>query len=98
MPVPEDRLVPVRQYLAQAFAGWELADQWDGQREAHSFRLTRHQSPVHLLKVSRELLEDNQPAEITLILQHHGVAQALAQTPQHRVLLTNQGLSALPPP
>lgn len=98
MPVPEERLEPVRNYLRLAFPQWELADQWDGQHEAHSFRLTRHRDPVHLLKVSREFLDDHQPAEIAAIIEQRRVANALRHSAQHRVLLTNAGLAELPPP
>ena len=97
MPVAEERLAPIRQYLAQAFPDWELADQWDGNREAHTFRLEKHREPIHLLKVSRELLDDNQPAEIAAIIAGRGVADALRQFPTHRLLLTTRGLSDLGP-
>jgi len=97
MPVPEERLEPIREYLRHAFPQWELADQWDGHHEAHSFRLTRAGNPVHLLKVSREFLEDNEPAEIAAITEGRGVAAVLRQAAQHRVLLTNNGIAELPP-
>jgi hypothetical protein len=98
MPVAEERLEPVRNYLRNAFPNWELADQWDGHREAHSFRLILHGEPVHLLKVSREFFEDSELAEIALIIEQRGVANALRHSAEHRVLLTNAGLSELPPP
>ena len=87
----------MRRYLRAAFADWELADQWDWAREAHSFRLVSHQQPVHLLKVSRELLDDNEPARISAILAASSVAAALRATPGHRLLLTSDGLSELDP-
>jgi hypothetical protein len=95
MPVPEERLEPVREYLREAFPDWELADQGDGIRGAHTFRLTGQNALVHVLKVSRELLDDNQPAEISAILAHRGVAQALRDVADHRLLLTSHGLSRL---
>ena len=97
MPIPEERLEAVRNYLREAFPGCELSDQADGIRGAHSFRLTRQGSPAHMLKVSRELLEDNQPAQISAILAHRAAAQALRDAADHRLLLTSHGLSRLAP-
>ena len=98
MPVPEERLASVRAYLQHEFEDWNLADQWDGNTQSHAFRLTKHGEPVHLLKVSREFLEDNQPAEIAAAVAHWNAAGALRAALQHRVLMTSNGLQLLPPP
>jgi hypothetical protein len=98
MPVAEEGLEPVREYLRQTFPDWELADQWDGHREAHSFRLTKPRQPVHLIEVSRELLDDNQPAQISAILAARGISQALRAAASHRLLLTSHVLEEMGPP
>ena len=94
-PVSEERLEPVRAYLRQAFPDWELADQWDGDLEAHSFRLYRHREPVHLLKVSRNVLDDNRPEELSAMLGNRNTAQALRQAQAHRLILTSNGLAPI---
>lgn len=94
-PVPEERLERVRVYLRQAFPDWELADRWDGDHECHAFRLTKHREPVHLLRVSRTVLDDNQPEELSVLLAARGVINALREVEHHRLLLTTHGLVSI---
>jgi hypothetical protein len=97
MPIAQERIQAVRAYLEQAFPDWELADRWDGNHECHTFRLTRRQEDVHLLRVSRNVLDDNEPHTIAAILVGSGVAYALRHSAHHRLLLASHGLVELGP-
>lgn len=94
-PVREEKLEPARAYLRLSFQDWELEDRWDWEREANTYRLYRHRQPIYLLKVSRELLDDNLPAQITAILEQSRVAEAMQQAEGHRILLTSNGMQAI---
>ena len=85
----------VRSHLQQAFPDWRLDERWDSARATHTFRLTKHREPVHLLKVSREVLGDNRPNDLAAILKHQQVAQALRQADKHRLLLCSRGVEAI---
>jgi len=92
--IPEERLAPIRSYLRAAFPDWELAERWDGDHEAHAFRLTKCHEPVHLLRVSRNVLDDNEPDQLAALVAQRGVAQALRNTDGHHILLTTHGLES----
>lgn len=93
--ISEERLEAVRQYLHRVFPDWLLAERWDGDREAHSFLLKKAREPVHLLKVSRAVLDDCAPRKILGLLEGHHVADALRRAQSHRLLLTARGLDPI---
>jgi hypothetical protein len=90
--VAKDRLDAVRTYLHQVFPDWALAESWDDDREAQTFMLKKPREPLHLLKVSRALLEHCAPAKLSGMLEGHQVASALRKAERHRLLLTQRGL------
>ncbi len=93
--IAEERLDAVRKYLHQVFPDWALAERWDGEHEAHSFLLKKAREPVHLLKVSRALLDDNGPRKLAGLLEGRQVAHALRKAEKHRLLLTERGLDPI---
>jgi len=88
----KERLDAVRGYLREVFSGWALAESWDGEREAQNFLLKKPREPLHLLKVSRSVLDQCEPAKLAGLLQGYQVASALRKADKHRLLLTQRGL------
>jgi hypothetical protein len=93
--IAEERLEAVRRYLHEVFPDWALAERWDGEHEAHSFLLKKPREPVHLLKVSRTVLDDCGPRKLVGLLEGHQVASALRKAEKHRLLLTQRGLDPI---
>ncbi|MGE3162554.1 MAG: hypothetical protein AB7K53_11020 [Burkholderiales bacterium] len=93
--VAEDRLEAVRRYLHDVFPDWALAEGWDGEHEAHTFLLKKPHEPLHLLKVSRTVLDDFGPRKLAGLLEDRQVARALRKAEKHRVLLTARGLDPI---
>jgi hypothetical protein len=90
--VAKERLDAVRKYLQQVFPGWALAESWDDDREAQTFMLKKPRESLHLLKVSRAVLELHPPAKLSSVLEGHQVASALRKADKHRLMLTQRGL------
>lgn len=90
--VPKERLDAVRDYLHRVFPDWALADSWDGDREAQTFLLKKPREPLHLLKVSRALLEHCAPEKLSGLLEGHHVDRELRKADKHRLILTQRGL------
>jgi hypothetical protein len=90
--VAKERLDAVRKYLQQVFPDWALAESWDDDREAQTFMLKKPRESLHLLKVSRAVLEHYPPAELSTVLEGHQVASALRKADKHRLMLTQRGL------
>lgn len=93
--IAEERLETVRRYLHQVFPDWALAERWDGDHEAHTFLLKKPREPVHLLKVSRAVLDDLGPRKLAGLLEGRQVASALRNAEKHRLLLTVGGLDPI---
>jgi hypothetical protein len=93
--IAEERLEAVRRYLHEVFPDWALAERWDGEHEAHSFLLKKPREPVHLLKVSRTVLDDCGPRKLVGLLEGHQVASALRKAEKHRLLLSQRGLDLI---
>ena len=93
--IAEERLEAVRRYLQQVFPDWALAERWDSDHEAHSFLLKKPREPVHLLKVSRAVLDDCGPGKLAGLLEAQKVAHALREARTHRLLLTERGLDPI---
>ena len=93
--VARDRLEAVRRYLQEVFPDWALADSWDDDREAQTFMLKKPRESLHLLKVSRAVLEQHPPSKLSTMLEGHQVASALRKAVKHRLILTQRGLLLL---
>jgi len=93
--IAEERLEAVRRYLHQVFPDWALAERWDDEHEAHSFLLKKPHEPVHLLKVSRTVLDDCGPRRLAGLLEGQQVASALRKAEKHRLLLSRRGLDPI---
>jgi len=93
--VAKDRLDAVRNYLHEVFPDWALAESWDDDREAQNFLLKKPSEPLHLLKVSRAVLDDCGPRKLAGLLQGRQVANALRKAEKHRLLLTERGLDLI---
>jgi hypothetical protein len=93
--VGKDRLDAVRRYLQRVFPDWALAESWDDDREAQTFMLKKPREPLHLLKVSRAVLEHTEPGKLSTMLEGHQVASALRKADKHRLILTQRGLIQL---
>jgi hypothetical protein len=93
--IAEERLEAVRKYLHDVFPDWALAERWDGDHEAHSFLLKKPREPVHLLKVSRTVLDGFGPRKLAGLLEDRQVARALRKAEKHRLLLTARGLDPI---
>jgi hypothetical protein len=93
--VAKDRLDAVRKYLQDVFPGWALAERWDDDHEAQTFLLKKPRESLHLLKVSRAVLEHYPPAKLPTVLEGHQVASALKKADRHRLLLTQRGLQQI---
>jgi len=90
--VAKDRLDAVRRYLQEVFPDWALAESWDDDREAQTFMLKKPRESLHLLKVSRSVLEHYTPSRLSTVLEGHQVASALRKADKHRLMLTQRGL------
>jgi hypothetical protein len=90
--VAKERLDAVRKYLQDVFPGWALAERWDDDHEAQTFMLKKPRESLHLLKVSRAVLEQHPPARLPTVLESHQVASALKKADKHRLILTQRGL------
>jgi hypothetical protein len=93
--IAKERLDAVRKYLHEVFPDWALAERWDDDREAHTFLLKKSSEPVHLLKVSRAVLDDCGPRKLAGLLEGHQVAYALRKAEKHRLMLTARGLDPI---
>jgi hypothetical protein len=93
--IAEERLDAVREYLHRVFPDWALAERWDGDHEAHTFLLKKPREPVHLLKVSRAVLDDFGPRKLAGLLEGRQVANALRNAEKHRLMLTARGLDPI---
>jgi hypothetical protein len=93
--ISKERLDAVREYLRQVFPDWALAESWDGDREAQNFLLKKPSEPLHLLKVSRAVLDDCGPRKLAGLLIGRQVANALRKAEKHRLLLTERGLDLI---
>jgi hypothetical protein len=93
--IAEERLEAVRRYLHEVFPDWALAERWDGEHEAHSFLLKKPREPVHLLKVSRVVLDEYGPRKLAGLLEVQQVASALRKAEKHRLLLSRRGLDPI---
>ncbi len=93
--IAEERLDAVRKYLHHVFPDWAIAEGWDGDHEAHTFLLKKPREPVHLLKVSRTLLDDCGPRKLAGLLEGHQVAHALRKAAHHRLMLSARGLDPI---
>jgi len=93
--IAEERLEAVRRYLREVFPDWALAERWDGEHEAHSFLLKKPREPVHLLKVSRVVLDEYGPRKLAGLLEGQQVASALRKAEKHRLLLSQRGLDLI---
>jgi len=93
--VGKDRLDDVRKYLQQVFPDWALDESWDDDREAQTFMLKKPRESLHLLKVSRAVLEHYPPSKLSTVLEGHQVASALRKADKHRLILTQRGLHQL---
>jgi hypothetical protein len=93
--ISKERLDAVREYLRQVFPDWALAESWDGDREAQNFLLKKPREPLHLLKVSRAVLDECGPRKLAGLLEGHQVASALRRAEKHRLLLTQRGLDQI---
>jgi hypothetical protein len=93
--VAEERLEAVRKHLQEVFPDWALAERWDGDHEAHTFLLKKPHEPVHLLKVSRAVLDGCGPRKLAGLLENHQVARALRKAEKHRLMLTARGLDPI---
>jgi hypothetical protein len=85
----------VRQHLKQCFPDWAVAERWDGNREAQTFRLTKPSEPAHLLEVRRNVLDNHGPEELSVLLKYQAVGQSLAHADRHRLLLCARGLEPI---
>jgi ABC-type cobalamin transport system ATPase subunit len=90
--VAKERLDAVRKYLQRVFPDWALAESWDDDHEAQTFMLKKPRESLHLLKVSRAVLEHYPAAQLSTVLEGHQVASALRKADKHRLLLTQRGL------
>jgi hypothetical protein len=93
--ISKERLDAVRAYLQQVFPDWALAESWDDDREAQNFLLKKPREPLHLLKVSRSVLDQCGPRKLAGLLEGHQVASALRSAEKHRLLLTQRGLDQI---
>ena len=93
--IAEERLEAVRRYLHEVFPDWALAERWDDEHEAHSFLLKKPREPVHLLKVSRVVLDAYGPRRLAGLLEGQQVASALRKADKHRLLLSRRGLDPI---
>lgn len=93
--ISKERLDAVREYLQQVFPDWALAESWDGDREAQNFLLKKPREPLHLLKVSRAVLDQCGPRKLAGLLEGYQVASALRRAEKHRLLLTQRGLDQI---
>jgi hypothetical protein len=90
--VAKERLDAVRKYLQRVFPDWALAESWDDDHEAQTFMLKKPRESLHLLMVSRAVLEHYPAAQLSTVLEGHQVASALRKADKHRLLLTQRGL------
>ena len=84
----EEKLSAIRNYLKEEFSEHEIADKYDFDREAQTFRLsTKHK--IHLVTVSREFLDDHSASEISNILSRSHLNQYFQKENVVRIVVKN---------
>jgi excisionase family DNA binding protein len=85
------RIEAVRQYLREHFQRCELADRYDFDRIAQTFRLECDKD-WYLITVSRAFLDDNPETKIPGKLDSFSLVQFMTENPASRIVVTNRGL------
>jgi hypothetical protein len=89
--MPEGKLNAVRNYLKSEFPGYDLADQYDPDRIAQTFRLTT-KDQIRLVTFSREFLDDHNASDISKNLGKLQLARYFQQKNMARTIVTNYGM------
>ena len=89
----KDKLDAVRVSLKAEFPEYEMADQYDSDRYAQTFRLTKaNDQRIFLVTVAREFLDDHEAAEISNILQRTPISGSFRSKHVSRVIISNSGI------
>jgi len=85
------RIEAVRQYLNEHFEDCEIADRYDFDRMAQTFRLNCEKH-WYLVTVSEEFLDDTPETQISSKLNSFLLAEIMSRNPGVRVVVTNKSL------
>ena len=88
---PEEKLSVIRNYLRIEFADFDLADQYDFDRIAQTFRLVKDQK-IHLITVSKNFIDDHATSELSTHLAISNLKQYFDDKKVSRIVLTKQGI------
>ncbi len=89
--LPEEKLSVIRDYLRTEFAGFDLADQYDFDRIAQTFRLVKDQK-IHLVTVRRNFIDDHTPSELSTILDRSHLKHYFSDEKISRIVVTQKGV------
>lgn len=88
---PEEKLSVIRNYLRIEFADFDLADQYDFDRIAQTFRLVKDQK-IHLITVSKNFIDDHATSELSTHLAISNLKQYFDDEKVSRIVLTKKGI------
>jgi hypothetical protein len=91
----ENKLGEIRKYLTQEFKGYELADTYDFDRMAQTFRLVCGKV-INLVTVSEEFIEDHSAKQISSILSSSNLSTYFQSKNVSRLIVTTSGLKTEP--
>lgn len=90
----DDKLEAVKNNLKAEFPEYKLADKYDSERFAQTFRLTKENNQrILLITIAREFLDDHDAAGISSILQSTRISDHFKPEGVSRVIVTNLGIN-----
>ncbi len=88
---PDDKLEVIRSCLKTQFPEHDLADQYNFDRLAQTFRIS-NEKEIYLVTVSKEFIDDHNTSEIEEIINESHLYQFFKSGDIARVILTTKGI------
>ena len=84
----------MKTYLRAEFPDHEIADKYDSDRVAQTFRLTEENNQrILLITIAREFIDDHDAAGISSFLQSIRISDYFKPEDVYRVIVTNSGIN-----
>jgi hypothetical protein len=83
----EEKVEAIRKYLRVEFADYDLADEFDFERHAQTFRLIKD-SRICLITVSGSFINDHTTSELSRVLSYGNLKQYFADEKVSRIIIT----------
>ncbi len=88
---PDDKLEVIRRCLKTQFSEHDLADQYDFDRVAQTFRIS-NEKEIYLVTVSKEFIDDHSTSEIEEMINNSHLYQFFKSGDIGRVIITSKGI------